>query len=232
MIGTAVIGNATLYRGDCLEVLAEVRGVDAVVTDPPYNVGFKYASHDDRMPERRYLFWLWSCFEACEAAGARQLLWFWQGIRVARGEVAQVLPIGWEIHHLCAWHKKEFAGDMWKGNHPAYSWQPIIWAAKEGAAAYGGPKGGHAGRDCLVGNQNRHDGPFEHPCPTTLSIARGALGWLQADVIADPFMGSGTFGVAAVQAGRRFIGIEKDSGYFDEACVRIDRAQRQGRLIA
>jgi hypothetical protein len=203
-----------------------------VITDPPYNVGFPYASHDDRMPEAEYLEWLRAGFAACSEAGARQLLWIWQGIRVARGEASAVLPADWGVHHLCAWYKKEWAGDQWLGNHPAFAWQPIVWAAKSGAVAYGGPRGGHAGRDCLVANSSRHDGPLEHPCPTTLSVAHSVVGWLRAEIIADPFMGSGTFGVAAVQAGRRFIGIEKEPRYFDEACRRLDDAQRQGRLIA
>ena len=52
------------------------------------------------------------------------------------------------------------------------------------------------------------------------------------DVVLDPFMGSGTTGVAAVQMGRQFIGIEREPKYFDIACRRIEDAQRQGRLIA
>jgi DNA modification methylase len=69
MTESAVIGNATLYHGDCLEVLAGLSGIDAVITDPPYNVGFPYASHD-RMPEAEYLEWLSACFAACSEAGA------------------------------------------------------------------------------------------------------------------------------------------------------------------
>jgi DNA modification methylase len=52
-----------------------------------------------------------------------------------------------------------------------------------------------------------------------------------AETILDPFMGSGTTGVAAVQMGRRFIGIERDEGYFDIACRRIEQAQRQGDMF-
>jgi site-specific DNA-methyltransferase (adenine-specific) len=226
------IGNAVLYLGDCLEILPSIQRIDAVVTDPPYNVGMEYENHDDRMPPRDYLRWLRQCFEACAAAGATQILWFWQGIRVAKGEALVCLPEGWKIHHLCTWHKREFAGDLWKGNHPAYSWEPIIWAAPKAAAAYGGPIGGHAARDCIVANQSRHDGYFDHPCYKTLSVVRAAVQWVKAEIIADIYMGSGTTGVATVQAGRRFIGIEKSPRYFAQACKRIEQAQRQGRLIA
>lgn len=51
------------------------------------------------------------------------------------------------------------------------------------------------------------------------------------DTILDPFMGSGTTGVAAVQMGRDFIGIEREPKYFDIACKRIEQAQRQGDLF-
>jgi DNA modification methylase len=53
----------------------------------------------------------------------------------------------------------------------------------------------------------------------------------EAKTILDPFMGSGTTGVAAVQEGRKFIGIEIDEKYFDIACKRIEDAQRQGMLF-
>ncbi|MFC6627317.1 DNA methyltransferase [Sphingomonas yabuuchiae] len=52
-----------------------------------------------------------------------------------------------------------------------------------------------------------------------------------AQVVCDPFMGSGTTGVAAVQAGRGFIGIERDHAHFNLACRRIEDAQRQGNLF-
>jgi site-specific DNA-methyltransferase (adenine-specific) len=54
---------------------------------------------------------------------------------------------------------------------------------------------------------------------------------LRDQTILDPFMGSGTTGVAAVQMGRKFIGIERDERYFDIACKRIEDAQRQGDMF-
>jgi DNA modification methylase len=73
-----------------------------------------------------------------------------------------------------------------------------------------------------------------HPCPMPLVMARGVMqGWsLPPDTILDPFMGSGTAGVAAVELGRAFIGIEQEPEYFDLACQRIEQAQAQPSLFA
>lgn len=73
--------------------------------------------------------------------------------------------------------------------------------------------------------------PSEHPAPFPLELPRRALDAVDAQSILDPFMGSGTTGVAAVQAGRRFIGIENSPRWFDMACKRIDAAARQGSLF-
>ena len=73
----------------------------------------------------------------------------------------------------------------------------------------------------------------EHPTQKPVQLMKWCLGFLpDAQSIIDPFMGSGTTGVAAVQMERNFIGIEKDPRYFDLACKRIEDAQRQGSLFS
>ncbi len=224
------IGDARLICADCLEVLPTLEPVDAVVTDPPYNVGFSYASHDDAMPEAEYLSWIERVFSAIPWQDRASLLWFWQGIRVAIGQVPEVLPRGFAVHHLAAWFKNEFAGDLWKGGHPAYSWEPIIWATNC-VIEYAGPCGGHDGRDCLIGISSRHDLMAKgHPCPKTESVVEKVCRWIPTDAILDPFMGSGTTGVACANLGRKFIGIEIEPKYFTIACRRIRDAYAQPRL--
>ena len=80
---------------------------------------------------------------------------------------------------------------------------------------------------CQKSNQSGHPAPFPE------ALARDhILSWSNpGDVVLDPFMGSGTTGVAAVEQGRRFIGIERERRYFDIACERISRAQAQGSLL-
>ena len=72
-----------------------------------------------------------------------------------------------------------------------------------------------------------------HPCPKPERYANWLVdrGAAQGETVCDPFMGSGTTGVACVKLGRKFIGIEKDSKYFDIACRRIDQAYAQPRLF-
>ena len=72
----------------------------------------------------------------------------------------------------------------------------------------------------------------QHPTQKPIALMKWCLSFLpETDTILDPFMGSGTTGVAAVQMGRRFIGIEREPKYFDIACKRIEDAQRQGDLF-
>jgi DNA modification methylase len=70
---------------------------------------------------------------------------------------------------------------------------------------------------------------FGHSCPKPVGYAKWLIKRLtDSGTILDPFLGSGTTGVAAVQMGRNFIGCEMDPGYFATACKRIEDAQRQG----
>lgn len=222
------IGDATLYCGDCLDILPTLGHADFVITDPPYNVGYKYDNYDDKLDEGIYLNWLLSIFIRC---AADNLIWFWQGIRVARGEVMKVLPATHRVHHLAAWYRKEFAGDVAAKGHPMYCWEPIIWATRLEKPVFSGPIGGHQGRDMLLGNSSRHDKLASgHPCPKTESVVSSVVAWTDG-VVLDPFMGSGTTGAACAKQGRKFIGIEIDKKYFDIACERIDREYAQGKLF-
>jgi len=73
----------------------------------------------------------------------------------------------------------------------------------------------------------------DHPTQKPLDLMRWCLSFLpHADIICDPFMGSGTTGVAAVMAGKQFVGIEREEKYFEAACRRIERAVAQGQLFA
>lgn len=227
-------GPVQIFHGDNQEWLSSLGpgSIDAVVTDPPYNCGYGYDLHHDTMAEDLYLSWLSGLFVEASRAGASSIVWFWQGSRVANGEARACLPDGWRIHHLASWFKQEFAGDLWKGGHPAYAWEPIIWATNAAEVKYEGPKGGHAGRDCLIGNSSRHDRLAKgHPCPKPEKVVCGVVRWVPGKVIADPFTGSGTTAIGAIRAGRMFVGCELSEAYCEIAARRCEIELEQQKFF-
>ena len=128
---------------------------------------------------------------------------------------------------------------MWGGQYfnlpPSGSW--LIWdkVVREFTSGHaelawtnlGLPVRAFNSATCLLANEGKL-----HPTQKPLKLMRWCLAFIpDAQTILDPFMGSGTTGVAAVQMGRKFIGIERDPGYFDIACRRIEQAQRQGDMF-
>jgi DNA modification methylase len=108
-----------------------------------------------------------------------------------------------------------------KNNMPTFSDGEIAWTNIPGASV----------KKFTFYNQCVDD-ERAHPTQKPAELMKWCLGFIPAaTTILDPFMGSGTTGVAAVQMGRRFIGIERDPGYFEIACRRIEEAQRQSDLF-
>lgn len=204
------IGDATLYLGDCLDVMPTLGEVDAAIFDPPYGVAFssgwankfqsiRIANDEDTSARDWVISWL---------AGRPALIFgSW---KVARPVAVKMLLI---------WDKGTVGmGDL------SLPWFP----STEEIYVMGDGWCGTRTRSVLpqyVRNEN-------HPTEKPVSLMRELLTkcppfW----TILDPFMGSGTTGVACAQLGRKFIGIELDPKYFDIACRRIEEAQRQGRLF-
>jgi len=205
-----IIGDCTLYLGDCLEVMPTLGKVDAVVTDPPYGLNINYASFEDTPEAVQALASLW-------LPAARQIskrVCFTPGIGSDRFYPAP--------DHIACWFME--AGG-YRCSWGFGMWQPILCYGKDPYLA----KGKGARPDVIRTNHFGLNEDFDHPCPKPIAvwvkfIARFSL---VAETVLDPFMGSGTTGVACVKLGRRFIGIELDEGYFDIACKRIDEAYRQ-----
>jgi predicted RNA methylase len=204
-----VIGDATLYLGDCLEILPSLGKADAVVTDPPY--GTKVTGWDDSITQAH--------IAACIGATDGYCVFFYSNTRLWHllGEIRALGRDAWTM----VWHKSNAMGFE---RRFAPQWVPVVCVYPT--------KGQFWGQDyisCPIVPQD-----VDHPTPKPL----GVTNWLvvrataSGDTVLDPFMGSGTTGVAAVSGGRRFVGIEREPKYFDIACRRIEDAQRQGRLIA
>lgn len=203
------IGNATLYLGDCREILPTLPKVDAVITDPPYGIGW--------VPRVNHREQLWVDDRAFDPApfmdaGARHL--FWGG-----NYFAHLLPPteAWFI-----WLKRP-VGFRAKTFAPC----EMAWSDFKGKQRIkehvwdGGKRAGHA--------DNRD---FCHPAQKPVEVMEWCVSESGATSAIDPFMGSGTTGVACASLGVSFVGIELEPSYFDLACERIARANQQQRLIA
>jgi site-specific DNA-methyltransferase (adenine-specific) len=207
VIEPIIIGRATLYLGDCRDILPALPKVDAVVTDPPYGIadiwkgGFS-AKHG------------WG-----KAKDEAELRNEWDESVPSVETMALVLAAGEEII-------------IWGGNYfplpPSRCW--FVWNKPERGFTLAEAELAWTNRDNVVRvvDCQRSESDRLHPTQKPVKVMRFSIDKVKGQTILDPFMGSGTTGVAAVQMGRDFIGIERESRYFNIACKRIEDAQRQG----
>lgn len=204
-----VIGDATLYLGDCMDILPALDKVDAVITDPPYGIN---VSTRVNYSEKQKWDAVRPDLTPFLSVGKFHLFWGGQYF-------ADKLPMkeGW-----LTWCKRPTDADFSNDNR-TYATTELAWRdwgkAKFFVQVWDG--GMRAGK-----SENRE---FCHPSQKPIELMTWCIKQLPETVetILDPFMGSGTTGVAAIQMGRKFIGIELDPTYFDIACERIERATRQ-----
>jgi site-specific DNA-methyltransferase (adenine-specific)/modification methylase len=205
-----------LWLGDCLEVLPTLGRFDAVVTDPPYGIGFKYNSYDDTLENLEAL--IAGFVSAVRGLAVRTI------ITPGLSNVSKYPPSDWML--AWTWDTTGTFGALGYNQ-----WQPILFYGDE-VKGFGSVNGQlKADRIHFSGGAAllQKDQPEGHPCPKPEALLRRLIGRFSAsgEAILDPFMGSGTTGVAAVKLGRKFTGIEIDPGYFDIACRRIEAALRE-----
>ncbi len=227
VIEPVVIGDAVLYCADCREVLPILGegSVEAVITDPPFGIDFKYETHNDT-PEG-YGAWLWSIIEQCEQkAKPGSPVFVWQAMLNVR-KFAEWFPRDWRIFAAC----KNFV--QMRSTTMQYAVDPVVvwWTPGETYSE------GTLSRDFHVANTAPIAGGHSeqvkgHPCPRPLhQVAHIVNQWVRPHgTVLDPFAGSGTTGVACTMLGRGFIGIEIDEIYFSVMVQRITEAQMQLRL--
>ncbi len=206
------IGDATLYLGDCRDILPTLVKVDAVVTDPPYGVGMDYQGTEDTPEFVRDV--AVPVINDCRKIASRV-----------------VLTPG--IKNLFLYSKPDHTGAIYypagagMNNWGFTCWQPILYYGKCPYLAAG--KGSKP--DSFSASDSAEK--LAHPCPKPIGQMKRILlrTTMDGELVLDPFMGSGTTGVACAKLGRKFIGIEIDPGYFDIACRRIEKAYAQPDLF-
>ena len=223
------IGPHLLLQGDCLEILPTLGKVDAVVTDPPYSSGgFNEAGkaggsigttgavrriQGDTLSTRGYEALIRRVLRLSDA----QACYVFTDWRMWPVTTEAVELAGYRLRGMLVWDKTCPAmGARWKMQH-----ELICWGARVVSAM--GPGFGNVLSFPRSGNQF-------HPTEKPIELAARIVGNAEGETVLDPFMGSGTTGVACVREGRRFIGIEIDPGYFDIACDRIRKEMAQPRF--
>ena len=212
-----VIGRAVLVQADCRDVLPVLEKVDAgqkfsIVTDPPYGLGDKWKGGGGSGKKSSWTFKPSEAmsWDAATVDGVTDLVALSDEVIIWGGNYYALPPMRcWLI-----WDKKQ--PDTWTTGQCELAWTNLDRPTRAFRFA-----------QCEQANE----GPKSHPTQKPLALMKWCLKWVSAQTILDPFMGSGTTGVAAVQMGRDFIGIEREERYFEIACRRIDQAQRQGDLF-
>ena len=202
------IGDATLYLGDCRDILPTLPKVDLVLTDPPYgiNVGSMGMGKGKKITEFQPFGWdaksppEWLLILLLEK-GDRSIIW--------GGNYFNLPPSGCWL----AWDKiQEFSGADFE----------LAYTNMKGPS-----KAFRMARAQAYGAVERH-----HPTQKPLALIEWCIDKAgSVATVCDPFMGSGTTGVACARMGLQFVGIERERKYFDIACRRIEQAYSQPRLF-
>ena len=212
-----IIGDCQLWNYDCREVLPTLPKVDAVITDPPYGIGlaggFSGAGGFSAPIKRREYDGDWD-----NAAPSPDLI----AEIVGAGDTAILWGGNYFTDNLAvngAWLVWDKQNTM-----PTFSDCELAWTNIKRKNV---KRIIHLQNGCMTkGAENKER---FHPTQKPIAVMRWCIEQAgNPQTILDPFMGSGTTGVAAVQMGRSFIGIERESKYFDIACKRIEQAYAQG----
>ncbi len=206
--------RVTLYHGDCLEILPglEAGSVDAVVTDPPYNVGLDYIGYGDDRDD--YHDWCLRWFTELQRVCSGPI-----GISIGQSNLsvwAQIAPPKWWL----AWWKPAAMGRCVVGFN---NWEPIAFYGKTTKSICD-----------VIRATIKPDASLEgHPCPKPLEWGTKQVEMysLPGQTVLDSFAGSGTTGVACAKLGRRFIGIEKEEKYCAIAAERIAKAEKEQKEL-
>ena len=207
MAEKVTIGNCELWHGDCREVLPLLPPVDLVLTDPPYGIGFAAQPTDyQRKNGMKPADW--------DNAPAPDWL-----MGLMREKADRLIVWGGNYYSLpptrgwLAWRKPDAP--------PSMADLELAWTSMDMNSKM-------LEQSISATNAER----VGHPTQKPLRVMAWSLSFApEARTVCDPFMGSGTTGVACAQLGRAFTGIERDRKYFDMACERISRAHSQGTLL-
>ena len=215
-----------LHKGDCLEVMDKLIEdgvtVDAIITDPPFNIGYNYNSYRDKMKEDDYYQWLSDIVQDTPCVI----------IHYAEQLHKLSIKLGKAPEKVVSWVYNSNTGKQ----HRQIAFYGIKPDFRKVGQPYKNPTDKRIKKRIAEGKRaklydwwninqvkNVSKDKTEHPCQMPIEVMERIVGILPDNAtILDPFMGSGTTGVACKNLNRNFIGIELDDKYFNIARERID----------
>lgn len=212
--------GVTLYLGDCREILPTLGKVDAVVTDPPYGLGKKHEGGGGGARST----WRHSPTEAKAWDMKRPDDDVFRAVLAASDEV-----IVWGGNYFTDILPPSMRWLVWDKGLEGFTTSDfeMAWTSQDNACRRIVYSAGNE-RGFAPKSKEKLEFINAHPTQKPVGVMAWCLGFVpNAEIVLDPFMGSGTTGVAAVKLGRKFIGIEIEPKYFDIACKRISDALKQ-----
>lgn len=228
IFGPASAPIATLYLGDAYTIRPTLGWMDADVFDPPYRINISGGGHYRRARKS---------FDQMEAEGLHTgfdmsiinpLLCGSAVVFASNDQLAELLSRVSEMFHrhaLCVWQKtnpQPIANKSYRADAEFYvhtwsrGWHPIgAVGDRLRVRRYTSPRGADR---------------FGHPTPKPTALMDSIIANVAGDTVCDSFMGSGTTGVAAIAAGKRFVGIEHNPAHFETAKDRIYRAYERSKI--
>ena len=215
--------EARVIEGDCREVMAgmDAESVDAIVTDPPYGIGFKYGSYVDDPEDFPSLMrgWIAEAERIVKPGGA---VFVWHG-QPQIPNMHKWLPDKYRVFAACKNFVQIYPGPMYA------AWDPVVVWWKQGGKPYSKRD---ASRDWLKadttpsGRKRRGEAGNPHPCPRPIEHTDHIVSqWVSpGGIVLDPFAGSGNIGISCAKHSMGYIGIEIDPDYAEIARQRIQGA--------
>ena len=214
------IGNCRLIQADCRDVLPTLGRVDALIGDPPYGIGFSHGAGGDGIGGGKYV----SKFNGVKIIG--------DDAPFDPAPFLQAAPVTvlWGANHFADRLPSSSKWLIWDKRRGLttndFADCEIAWTNQGGVARLINHYWNGMMRDSERGI------PRVHPTQKPVAVMEWCIKQFpHAETILDPWMGSGSTGVACVNLGRSFIGIELDPGYFDIAVKRITDAHKQGDMF-